>query len=237
MTDNAHIQVRDLKICYGNLEVIHGIDFTVKRGEFVSIIGKSGCGKSSLLHALAGFIEKTGDVDIPADAGMVFQNYAIFPWQTVQGNIGFGLQGVQPEKKRELVAKHLQMTGLVNEARNYPYQLSGGQAQRVALARALAPNPSVILMDEPFGALDQFTREKMQAWLLDIWEENHKTVIFVTHNLEEAIYLSDRVIVMGQGRILGEFPVPFGRPRAEQLKFTAPFVTLKKQVLDVMEGN
>lgn len=237
MTDNTHIRVRDLKIYYENLEVIHGMDFAVKRGEFVSIIGKSGCGKSSLLYALAGFIEKKGEVDIPTDVGMVFQNYAIFPWLTVQGNIGFGLQGIENDEKKELVAKHLQMTDLVKEAHNYPFQLSGGQAQRVALARALAPNPSVILMDEPFGALDQFTREKMQAWLLDIWEKNHKTVVFVTHNIEEAIFLSDRVIVMGSGEILGEFPIPFNRPRVDQIKFAVPFVTLKQQVLELMQEH
>jgi len=147
------------------------------------------------------------------------------------------LQDADEKQRDELVAKYLEMIGLTNDARKYPYELSGGQSQRVALARALVLNPDVILMDEPFGALDQFTREKMQVWLLDIWEKSHKTVIFVTHNIEEAIYLSDRVIVMGQGVILGEFPVSFNRPREDQIKFTPAFVSLKRQVLELMETN
>jgi len=237
MINNGHIQVRGLKVCYGSHEVIRGINFTVQKGEFVSVIGKSGCGKSSMLHALAGLIEKTGEVEIPTDVGMVFQSYAVFPWLTVKGNIAFGLQDADEKQRDELVAKYLEMIGLTNDARKYPYELSGGQSQRVALARALVLNPDVILMDEPFGALDQFTREKMQVWLLDIWEKSHKTVIFVTHNIEEAIYLSDRVIVMGQGVILGEFPVSFNRPREDQIKFTPAFVSLKRQVLELMETN
>jgi len=138
-------------------------------------------------------------------------------------------------QRGDLIARHLEMVGLSADAQKYPAQLSGGQAQRVALARALAPDPEVIFMDEPFGALDMYTREKMQTWLLDIWEKDHKTVLFVTHNIEEAIFLSDRVIVLGDGKILGEFSVPFGRPRAEQIKFTASFVELKRQILDRME--
>lgn len=236
MINNGHIQVCGLKVCYGSHEVIRGINFTVQKGEFVSVIGKSGCGKSSMLHALAGLIERTGEVDIPSDVGMIFQNYAVFPWLTVKGNIAFGLKGADEKQRGELVARHLEMIGLTNDAHKYPFELSGGQSQRVALARALVLDPNVILMDEPFGALDQFTREKMQVWLLDIWEKNHKTVIFVTHNIEEAIYLSDRVIVMGQGEILGEFPVPFERPRGEQIKFSAQFMTLKKQMLKVLEN-
>lgn len=237
MTDYLHhIQVKGLHVRYGNNEIIHGIDFNVKRGEFVSIVGKSGCGKSTLLHALAGFIEKEGQIQIPRDIGMIFQNYEVFPWLTVKGNIGFGLHEVNSKKKEEILVQHLNMTGLSNDAEKYPFQLSGGQAQRVALARALAPNPELIFMDEPFGALDMYTREKMQTWLLDIWEKNHKTVVFVTHNIEEAIFLSDKVVVFGQGCIVGEFEIPFSRPRVEPIKFTTQFVELKKRILERIES-
>jgi NitT/TauT family transport system ATP-binding protein len=237
MTEHTHIQVRGLRVRYGENEILHGLDFTVERGEFVSIVGKSGCGKSTLLHALAGFIDKEGEIKMPESVGMVFQNYAVFPWLSVKGNIGFGLHGINGQQKEEVIVRHLEMIGLSADAHKYPAQLSGGQAQRVALARALAPDPEVILMDEPFGALDMFTREKMQTWLLDIWEEDHKTVLFVTHNIEEAIFLSDQLIVLGQGDILGEFPVPFDRPRSDQIKFTAAFVELKKQILETMERH
>jgi ABC-type nitrate/sulfonate/bicarbonate transport system ATPase subunit len=189
MTKHTHIQVRGLHVHYGENEVLNGIDFTVDRGEFMSIVGKSGCGKSTLLHALAGFIEKDGEVKIPSDLGMVFQNYAVFPWLTVRGNIAFGLHEINGQQRENLVVRHLEMVGLSADAHKYPAQLSGGQTQRVALARALAPNPEIIFMDEPFGALDMYTREKMQTWLLHIWENNHKTVLFVTHNIEESIFL------------------------------------------------
>ena len=230
-----HIQVRGLRVSYGKNEVLYGVNFSIERGEFVSLVGVSGCGKSTLLYALSGFIEKQGEVNMPGSVGMVFQNYAVFPWLTVKGNIAAGLRGVGRQKREELVVKHLKMVGLLEEAHKYPTQLSGGQAQRVALARALACNPEVILMDEPFGALDMYTREKMQTWLLDVWERDHKTVLFVTHNIEEAIFLSDRVIVMGGGNIIREFSIPFVRPRAEQIKFTPSFVELKRKILSCME--
>jgi NitT/TauT family transport system ATP-binding protein len=231
----AHIAVNDLRIRYADQEVIHGISFAIEEGEFVSIVGQSGCGKSSLLHALAGFIEKSGDVNVPSDIGMVFQNYAVFPWLTVRGNIAFGLNRLRAPAQREVVSRHLEMIGLESAANKYPFQLSGGQVQRVALARALAPDPDAIFMDEPFGALDMFTRERMQKWLLRVWEKESKTVLFVTHNIEEAIFLSTRVIVLGQGVILGQFPIPFDRPRAEEVKFTNEFVQLKRDILLHME--
>lgn len=235
MNGATHIGVVGLRVKYGEIEVLHAIDFQVKRGEFVSIVGKSGCGKSSLLHALAGFIEREGEIEMPSEIGMVFQSYAVFPWLTVKGNIAFGLDSMGGKQKEQVVAQSLEMVGLGKDERKYPFQLSGGQAQRVALARALAPDPEVIFMDEPFGALDMFTRERMQTWLLKIWGKARKTILFVTHNLEEAVFLSDRVIVLGQGNILGEFAIPFGRPREEQLKFAHSFVDLKKQILERME--
>ena len=237
MNDRTHIKIRGLRVCYQDHEIIHGVDLSVNQGEFVAVVGKSGCGKSTLLHALAGFIEKQGEVQMPKNLGMVFQNYAVFPWLTVSGNLAFGLNKLNGIQRKAEVARLLEMTGLSADRAKYPAQLSGGQNQRVALGRAIAPGPEVILMDEPFGALDMYTREKMQSWLLDIWGTEHKTVLFVTHNIEEAIFLSDRVIVFGQGVILGEFQVSFGRPRGDKLKFTGPFVELKRQIVEAMEIN
>lgn len=229
------VQVQNLKVCFGPHEVLHGIDFTVGKGEFVSIVGKSGGGKSSLLYALAGFVKREGDVQIPDHIGMVFQDYAVFPWLTVKRNIAFGLQAAGNDSQPALLTQYLELTGLTDHARKYPSQLSGGQRQRVALARALAPNPEIILMDEPFGALDPHTRDKMQAWLLEVWEKNHKTVLFVTHNIDEAVFLSDRVIVLNAGRILKEFKVDFARPRNESLKFASDFIEMKKQIFNAIE--
>ncbi|HXJ96378.1 MAG TPA: ABC transporter ATP-binding protein [Terriglobia bacterium] len=235
MIDGVHIQVEGLRVRYGEKEVIHDLSFSADRGEFVAIVGKSGSGKSTLLHALAGFIESQGKILMPGDVGMVFQNYAVFPWLTVRGNLAFGLHGSNAHQRDEIVARLLEMTGLAEEAKKYPAQISGGQAQRVALGRALATDPEVILMDEPFGALDMYTREKMQSWLLDIWEKEHKTVLFVTHNIEEALFLSDRVLVFGQGKILREYPVSLPRPRVESLKFEGNFIELKRQIVETME--
>ena len=234
---DRHIQVHDLRVTYGGNEILHGLNLTINRGEFVSIVGKSGSGKSTLLHALAGFIEFGGMVLMSTEFGMVFQNYAVFPWLTVEENIAFGLHELESKKKQEVVNQHLEMVGLTTHGDYYPGQLSGGQVQRVAIARALAPGPEILFMDEPFGALDIYTREKMQKWLLDIWEKNHKTVLFVTHNIEEAIFLSDRVILVGQGKIIDEYKIQIERPRKEEAKFTHEFVELRKEILEIMEAN
>ncbi|HEV7682548.1 MAG TPA: ABC transporter ATP-binding protein [Pyrinomonadaceae bacterium] len=232
-----HLSVRDLCVRFGEHRILKGISLTVERGEFVSIVGKSGCGKSTLLNALAGFIKSEGEVQIPAEVGVVFQSYAVFPWLTVRENISFGLHQFNGQQREALIVNHLKMTGLCSKAHKYPAQLSGGEVQRVALARALAPNPEVLLMDEPFGALDLYTREKMQTWLLDVWETNRKTVLFVTHNIEEAIFLSDRVFIMSGGRVRGEVHVPFERPRNAGMRFTAVTAELKGQIYGVMEND
>lgn len=235
MMEERHIAVRGLRVGYGQHDVLHGIDLDVGKGEFVSIVGGSGCGKSTLLYALARFIPYRGEVSMPESFGIVFQNYAVFPWLTVKDNIAFGLHGIHA-RHSDQISKLLEMLGLLSESSSYPAQLSGGQTQRVALGRAIAADPEVIFMDEPFGALDLFTREKMQTWLLDIWEKQQKTVLFVTHSIEEAIFLSDRVIVLGRGIILGQFNVPFGRPRREELKFSNAFVELEKVITSSMKG-
>lgn len=226
------IQVRDLTVGYDDVTVLKNINFEVNEGEFVSIVGTSGCGKSTLLFALAGFIDSIGSIRMPTDIGVVFQNYAVFPWLTVKGNISFGLQHLPQDEREKIVRHHLALVGLERHADKYPAQLSGGQAQRVALARALAPNPQVILMDEPFGALDMFTRDKMQNWLQEIWENDNKTVLFVTHNIEEAIYLSDRIAILHKTLGLVEISVPITRPRKKEMKFSPEFVQLKREILE-----
>lgn len=236
MNDGVHIRVRGLRVRYRETEIIHGLEFSVNPGQFVAIVGKSGSGKSTLLHALAGFIPSDGEIQMPGDLGMVFQNYAVYPWLTVRDNLAFGLHGACAANREDAVSRLLNLTGLTMEAGKYPAQISGGQTQRVALGRALARDPAVILMDEPFGALDTYTREKMQTWLLDIWGKENKTVLFVTHNIEEALFLSDRVFVFGRGEILCEYLVPFTRPRTEKLKFAGEFVNLKRDIVEKIES-
>jgi len=226
------ISVQALRVSYGDTEVLHGIDLQVEEGQFVSIVGKSGCGKSTLLLALAGFIPREGEITFPGEFGMVFQNYAVFPWMTVRDNIAFGLGGRGAAERNTIVDQHLSLVGLESHASKYPSQLSGGQAQRVALARALAADPKVVLMDEPFGALDNFTRNQMQQWLAELWQNEHKTVLLVTHNIEEAVFLSDRLILMEKGRIEGDVAVDLKRPRAADLKFSAGFVDLRRSILE-----
>ncbi|MCI0563178.1 MAG: ABC transporter ATP-binding protein [Nitrososphaera sp.] len=235
MSENVIIEVNNLRAGYDGVTVLHDINFRVFDGEFVSLIGKSGSGKSTLLLALAGFIKSDGLRHVPSELGMVFQNYAVFPWFTVRENITLGLGHLEQKERRETVAHYLSLVGLDEHGDKYPTQLSGGQAQRVAFARALAPNPSVIFMDEPFGALDIFTRDKMQDWLNEIWEKENKTVLFVTHNIEEAIFLSDRILIVGHGALLGEVSPPFARPRTGDIKYSTQFMELKRKVAEQLE--
>ena len=208
------------------VEALAPVDLTIPRGEFVCMIGASGCGKSTLLRIIAGFEEPTtGEVAIDgkpvtgpgSDRGMVFQDYALFPWMTVRQNISFGPR--QRHLPREEIDKttdeFVRMVGLERFADRYPNQLSGGMKQRVAIARVLANNANILLMDEPFGALDALTREQLQNELLQIWKRTGVTTIFVTHSVEEAVLLADRVLVMsaGPGRIDSDFRIDLPRPR------------------------
>jgi NitT/TauT family transport system ATP-binding protein/sulfonate transport system ATP-binding protein len=208
------------------VEALAPVDIAIPRGEFVCMIGASGCGKSTLLRVIAGFEEPTtGSVAIDgrpvtgpgSDRGMVFQDYALFPWMTVRQNISFGPR--QRHLAREEIAKttdeFVRMVGLERFADRYPNQLSGGMKQRVAIARVLANNANILLMDEPFGALDALTREQLQNELLQIWKRTGVTTIFVTHSVEEAVLLADRVLVMsaGPGRIDSDVRVELPRPR------------------------
>jgi NitT/TauT family transport system ATP-binding protein/sulfonate transport system ATP-binding protein len=210
----------------GEVEALAPVDLSIPQGEFVCLIGASGCGKSTLLRIIAGFEEpSTGEASIDgkaitgpgSDRGMVFQDYALFPWMTVRENISFGPR--QRRLPREEIDKttdeFVRMVGLTRFADRYPSQLSGGMKQRVAIARVLANNANILLMDEPFGALDALTREQLQHELLQIWTRTGVTTIFVTHSVEEAVLLADRVLVMsaGPGRIDSDFRIELARPR------------------------
>jgi NitT/TauT family transport system ATP-binding protein/sulfonate transport system ATP-binding protein len=210
----------------GEIEALAPVDLTIPKSEFVCMIGASGCGKSTLLRIIAGFEEPTtGDVSIygkaitgpGSDRGMVFQDYALFPWMTVRQNISFGPRQRQlPREEIERTTdEFVKMVGLERFADRYPNQLSGGMKQRVAIARVLANDANILLMDEPFGALDALTREQLQHELLQIWKRTGVTTIFVTHSVEEAVVLADRVLVMsaGPGRIDSDFRIELARPR------------------------
>src|SRR5712664_4175418 len=209
------------------IAVLENVNADVARGEFVCIVGPSGCGKSTLLNIIAGFLEPTGGViqiggkavqGYGQDRGVVFQDFAqLFPWRTALGNVTFGLEmrGVGKVEREEIALAQLKLVKLEKFVKSYPHHLSGGMQQRVAIARALAYNPSVLLMDEPFAALDALTRDDMQRLLAEVWRETRKTVVYVTHNVAEAVYLADRVVVMTPhpGMVKTEVPIRLPRPR------------------------
>ena len=226
--ERPHVVIRGVskRFQVGEVEALARIDATIERAAFVCLIGASGCGKSTLLRVIAGFEEPTtGEVlveDKPvtapgSDRGMVFQDYALFPWMTVRQNIGFGPRQRQlPRKEVEDIAdEFVKLVGLERATNRYPSQLSGGMKQRVAIARVLANNANILLMDEPFGALDALTREQLQRELLQIWARTRVTIVFVTHSVEEAALLADRVLVMsaGPGRIESDITIDLPRPR------------------------
>jgi NitT/TauT family transport system ATP-binding protein len=211
----------------GPVEALDDVDFDVRSGEFVSIVGPSGCGKSTAFRIIAGLESATGgEVRVDGapvtgpgpDRGMVFQDDALFPWRTVAKNVAYGLEEVGPPDGytvEERVDYCLDLVGLSDKADAFPKELSGGQRQRVGIARALAVDPPILLMDEPFGSVDARTKTTLHRELLDIWKETGKTICFVTHDIEEAVYLSDRIVVFsgGPGTVLDEIPVPMERPR------------------------
>lgn len=226
------IDIQNLSVRHGNISVLDSINFSCKKGEFVAIVGKSGSGKTTFLQALAGLISFSGSVSIPEIKGVVFQQYAVFPWMTVSENIDFGLDMHDQAIRKQIIEEHLELAQLEDKKDTYPSQLSGGQIQRVALARSLAHNPEVLLMDEPYGALDAYTRDQMQQWLLNVWATHQKTIIFVTHNIEEAIFLADRILVLKDKKFIEEFKVNFDRPRKEEIKFSTEFNKLRKHIFD-----
>jgi NitT/TauT family transport system ATP-binding protein len=232
----------------GGLTVFEDLSLDVADLEFVAIIGPSGCGKSTFLRVLngldrpdSGMIEIDGRVVRGPGAGraMVFQGFDLFPWRTARENVAFGLemQGVPKRERLEIAEHYIEMVGLTGFAGSYPHQLSGGMQQRVGIARALAVRPSVLLMDEPFGSLDLQTRDLMQDELLRIWQDDRKTVLFVTHSIEEAIYLADRIIVFSPrpARIQLDIRVAFDRPRSEELKTSPAFLAIRREIWSLLK--
>jgi ABC-type nitrate/sulfonate/bicarbonate transport system ATPase subunit len=221
---------------------VQSASFNIEQSEFLCIVGPSGCGKSTLLNIMAGFLEPTGGViqiggkavkGYGQDRGVVFQDFAqLFPWRTALGNVAFGLEmkGMGKAEREEIARQQLKLVKLEKFANSYPHHLSGGMQQRVAIARALAYNPAVLLMDEPFAALDALTRDDMQRLLADVWRETRKTVIYVTHNVAEAVYLADRVVVMSShpGTVKIELPIALQRPRDP---LSVEFLDYQKQLL------
>ncbi|WP_191486896.1 ABC transporter ATP-binding protein [Pseudomonas sp. FEN] len=248
----ARLRVDNVSLRYktpsgGTFTALEQVSFEVPDQQFAVLVGPSGCGKSSLLYLTAGLAEPSaGDiyvggqlVDGPgADRGMVFQSYTLFPWLTVRKNIEFGLKrrGIAAAERRETVDYYLNEVGLLKFADNYSKQLSGGMMQRVAIARALANDPQILLMDEPFGALDSQTRLQMQQLLLKVWEHSKKTVLFVTHDIDEAILLGDRIFVMGArpGRIKQVLDVPIGRPRNLDMVMEPTFIRMKREIFHLL---
>jgi NitT/TauT family transport system ATP-binding protein len=248
------LSVRAVSLIYkarhGDVQALDKVTFDIRPNEFTVIVGPSGCGKSSFLYLAAGLAEVTSGeilvndtrVEGPGrDRGMVFQSYTLFPWLTVRKNVEYGPRrsGLDAAKRREISEHYLGEIGLSGFADHYPKQLSGGMMQRVAIARALANDPDILLMDEPFGALDSQTRRTMQKLLLRVWEHSHKTVAFVTHDIDEAILLGDRVLVMTArpGRIKADIVIDIPRPRDPGITLEPEFIALKRQIIDQLRDE
>jgi NitT/TauT family transport system ATP-binding protein len=234
----------------GPLVALEGVSLGVQRGSFVAVVGPSGCGKSSLLLLVNGLLRPTSGevrldgrlIDAPsAERALVFQESALLPWRTVQANVELGLElrRLPPGERRAVARAHLRLVGLEGFARFFPHQLSGGMRQRVGLARALSVNPRVLLMDEPFGALDAQTRQVMGRELLRLWEADRKTILFVTHDLDEAIYLADHVVVLSAspGRVLDVVAVELPRPRALAIRSSQEFGRCRQRIWERLEAE
>ena len=242
------VQIKDVKKIYegrnGQTIALNGANLDIYDNEFICVVGPSGCGKSTLLNIIAGLHEATsGEVLVDGvkvegtgvDRGVVFQQYALFPWLTVKKNVEFGLslkKELTPEQREEIAMKYIKIVGLEKFVNAYPKELSGGMKQRVAIARAYAVNPSLLLMDEPFGALDAQTRTQLQTELLRTWEEEKKTCFFITHDVEEAILLASRVVVMSArpGRIKEVIDIDIPYPRNQETKMLPRFTELKNYI-------
>ncbi|HKT20566.1 MAG TPA: ABC transporter ATP-binding protein [Stellaceae bacterium] len=251
----AYIQGRNVNLTFrppnrAPVRALQGFDIEVNEGEFLSIVGPSGCGKSTFLSILLGLLKQdSGDLDLHGrpirgpgtDRAMVFQEFGLLPWRSVEQNVELGLQlkGVPAATRRQTVEHFIEMVGLKGFEGHYPHELSGGMKQRVGLARALATDPDVLLMDEPFAALDAQTRDLMQVELLHIWQAARKTVLFVTHQIDEAIYLSDRVLVMTKrpGRAKTVFQIDLPRPRNYEMRVTPEFNDLKLEIWNALKDE
>ena len=227
----------------GEMVALNGVSLDIMENEFICVVGPSGCGKSTLLNIIAGLLEPTSGkvycdgeevVGTGTERGVVFQQYALFPWMTVKKNVMFGLnlKGIKGQEAEDIAMKYIKMVQLEDFINHYPKELSGGMKQRVAIARAYAVNPSVLLMDEPFGALDAQTRTQLQSELLEAWEKERKTCFFITHDVDEAIILAQKVIIMSArpGRIKEIVDVDIPYPRTQETKMTPEFLELKNHI-------
>ncbi len=245
------VEVEALSVTFSDrrrsVKVLDNINFQVEPGSFVCLLGPSGCGKSTLLNSIAGFIRPTtGYIAVDrqtvtkpgAERGFVFQQYSLLPWKTTSQNVEFGLRikGMAKKQRLALVNEYLNKVGLYKHRNSYPHQLSGGMRQRASIIRALVNSPSVLLMDEPFGALDAQTRHMMQEMLMGIWSDLRTTVVFVTHDIEEAVFLGDRILILGvnPGHIKADILIDFKRPRHIDDTMTSEFVQLSRQVFEVI---
>jgi NitT/TauT family transport system ATP-binding protein len=248
---NGRIEIDHLHIHLGQgigrFAALQDVALNIEPGEFVCILGPSGCGKSTLLGALAGHIQPSqGQISVDGksvstphpDRGLVFQQHTLFPWKRVLENVAFGLKmkGIPREQRLSEARKLLDLVGLSGFENHYPSQLSGGMQQRVEIARVLINHPHVLLMDEPFGALDAQTRMMMQELLLNVWSRIRTTVVFITHDIDEALFLADRILVLSPrpGRIIDEIKLDFGRPRHTDLVTSPHFMQLKRHCLDLL---
>ena len=254
ITENA-VAVRNVYKNYGDVEALRDLSLDFPKGQLTSLLGPSGCGKTTLLNVMAGFIPPTSGTialkDRPIhgpgkDRGVVFQKHALLPWLNVIENVGFGLklQGVGQKERREVAFANLNLVGLSDFVSHPIYQLSGGMQQRVGLARALTSDPEILLMDEPLGALDAFTRESMQELILKVWDKTHKTVFFITHSIEEALFMATRLIVMSPrpGRITHEYDLKFCREfiagtDTRKIKSSPEFIKIREEILAIIHGE
>ncbi|MCS7031744.1 MAG: nitrate ABC transporter ATP-binding protein [Gloeomargarita sp. SKYG116] len=250
-TTATHLRLENVTKAYGKHTVLTNVDLEIKTGEFVCVVGHSGCGKTTLLNLVAGFTQPSSGCvrlnDRPItqpgpDRMVVFQNYSLLPWLTAYQNVDLAVKAVFPQlspgQRRRMVYEHLELVGLQDAAHKYPAQLSGGMKQRVAIARALAVRPEVLLLDEPFGALDAITKEELQDQLLHIWRRHQATVLMITHDIDEALYLSDRLVLMtnGPAATIGEIlEIPFTRPRHRQRLQNDPhYYRLRNHILEFL---
>ncbi|MFT4021635.1 MAG: ABC transporter ATP-binding protein [Acinetobacter sp.] len=250
----GHVHIQNLSLHLGQgknrFQALDQVNFDIQPGEFICLLGPSGCGKSTLLGALAGHLAfSSGRLEVDGEAvhdphpdrGLVFQHHTLFPWKSIIENIAFGLKmkGIAKAERLQRAKQMIELVGLTGFENKYPAELSGGMQQRVEIARVLINQPKILLMDEPFGALDAQTRLKMQLLLLEIWQDIQTSVLFITHDIDEALFLADRVLVMSHrpGRIIDEIQLDFPRPRELDLVTSHEFITIKKHCMQTLKHD